>query len=175
MTGWYFARPGELPCMTSETPLSIRQARLEDAGPIAELITQLGYPSTPAEMAARLGHILPDANHLSLVAVREGRVIGVIGVGLAHYYERNGRYARILVLSVAQERRGSGVGGKLLAAAEEWARAAGASSAVVNSGNHRGEAHAFYERNGYRPTGIRFVKPIHDGSQPASPPHRFIP
>jgi len=39
----------------------------------------------------------------TLVATKRDRVVGVVGIGLAHYYERTGSHARILVLSVLKE------------------------------------------------------------------------
>jgi len=144
--------------------LTLRDAKLEDAPALARLMVQLGYDTSSSEMTARLRAILPDRTYHTLVAVKDGAVVGMIGVGVALYYERNGRYARILALSVTDTARGNGIGSRLLRAAEEWARAAGAGSMIVNSGHQRTEAHAFYEHHGYRPTGIRFIKPLGDAA-----------
>lgn len=127
-------------------------------------MVQLGYETSTPEMTARLRVILSDSAYHTLLAVKGDLVVGMIGVGVAHYYERNGRYARILALSVTGTERGSGIGTRLLRAAEAWARDAGASDIIVNSGHHRAEAHAFYEHRGYRPTGVRFVKSLTAGA-----------
>ena len=144
-----------------EETYSLREARIEHAVPVAHLMNDLGYPTTAAEMTVRLQAITgAAATYHTLVAVRDDVVVGVIGMGLAHYYERNGQYARVLALSVREADRGAGVGTMLLRAAERWARDAGANNVFVNSGNHRADAHAFYLGQGYRQTGLRFVKSL---------------
>ena len=70
-----------------------------------------------------------------------------------------GVYAHLLVLVVASEARGTGVGTALLRAFEEGALARDASAIVLTSSLHRKDAHAFYERRGFRKTGVRLVKP----------------
>ncbi|NJP32539.1 GNAT family N-acetyltransferase [Micromonospora sp. HSS6-12] len=51
---------------------------------------------------------------------------------------------------VAADRRGSGEGGALVTAAEEWARDRGLTTAQVLSGSERNAAHAFYRGRGFR-------------------------
>lgn len=142
------------------TQYALREVKSEDAGTLAELMNELGYPTSVDEMAGRLRSIARDNAYHTVVAVSGARVVGVIGLGLAHFYERNGDYVRILVLSVSPDHRGAGVGTMLLESAEKWARNAGASTVFVNSGNQRTEAHAFYTNHGYRQTGLRFVKSL---------------
>ena len=48
----------------------------------------------------------------------------------------------------------------MLADVETWAVDAGAWRLKVISGNHRPDAHTFYERRGYAPSGIRLHKAI---------------
>ncbi|MGH7709822.1 MAG: GNAT family N-acetyltransferase [Gemmatimonadaceae bacterium] len=96
--------------MRNRAQCEIREAQLDDAPAVAELITQLGYATAAPDMAVRLRDITSAKAYLTLVAIKESRVVGMVGVGLAHFYERNGRYARILVLSVAEGERRAGVG-----------------------------------------------------------------
>ncbi len=139
---------------------TIRDAVESDTPHIAALVTELGYPTTEPEMKNRLAIIGDDSNIRTLVAQVGDVVVGVAGVGLEPYYERNGAYGRLLALSVAESYRGKGVGRALVNAAEAWLTAQGATTIVVNSGDHRKDAHRFYERAGYKPTGIRFVKEL---------------
>jgi GNAT superfamily N-acetyltransferase len=139
---------------------SIRDAACTDAISIATLISQLGYPTLESEMTGRLAKLRSDSNYQTFVAEIETTVVGVAGVGLAPYYERNGVYGRLLVLVVDDTRRGSGIGGALVKAAEDWAASQGATAILVNSAHHRHDAHEFYERVGYRSTGVRFVKKL---------------
>jgi GNAT superfamily N-acetyltransferase len=123
---------------------SIRDAAHTDAGSIAALISQLGYPTLESEMTVRLARLHSDSNYRTFVAEIGTNVVGVAGVGLAPYYERNGIYGRILVLAVDDKWRGNGIGGALVNVAEEWAASQGATAILVNSAHHRNDAHEFY-------------------------------
>jgi GNAT superfamily N-acetyltransferase len=138
----------------------IREATAADSSAIAELITQLGYRTEPGDMAHRLEGILGHPGYATYVAELHEEVVGVVGVCVAPYYEREGLYGQVVVLSVHSKYQRLGVGRSLLGAAEHWARRQGANAVVVNSGRQRNQAHAFYERVGYSPTGIRFVKEL---------------
>jgi hypothetical protein len=59
--------------------LSIRPAELTDARSLASLMDELGYPTRPAEMQMRLEPILQDSRYRTFVAVRGGKIAGMIG------------------------------------------------------------------------------------------------
>jgi GNAT superfamily N-acetyltransferase len=138
--------------------IKIRNACLDDAAATARLVTQLGYATTDLEMKERLGGILPEPNYMTFVAEHEAEVVGMLGVGVFRYYERNGVYGRLLTLVVDEKRQRRGIGAALVAAGESWLRERNAKAVIVNSGKHRAEAHRFYENLGYLETGVRFVK-----------------
>src|SRR5262249_42692871 len=138
----------------------IRSATPNDAPALATLVTALGYPTSEAEMRTRLAAVLVKAEYATFVAEVKGKVAGMAGAMLAHFYEKNGRYARLVALVVGQAHRGTGVGEQLVLAVERWSAEQGASEIVVNSGAQRVDAHRFYERAGYQPTGVRFVKAL---------------
>jgi GNAT superfamily N-acetyltransferase len=119
---------------------------------------QLGYPSREDEMTVRLRDILPRNDYFVAVAILEGQVVGVVAAMMGVYIEMNGRYGRVTALSVAEDHRGQGIGALLLAHAESWIRARGAAAGIVNCSTRRADAHRFYEREGYRVTGLRFHK-----------------
>ena len=81
--------------------LKIREAKDGDTAAIALLITQLGYESTEDEMRNRMQRLSADTQYVSLVAENEKSVVGFLGLAYGLYYEYNGSYARIVVLSVA--------------------------------------------------------------------------
>jgi GNAT superfamily N-acetyltransferase len=139
----------------------IREASLSDASDASALVSELGYPTRPDEMLERLAGILSDSTYAAFVAEREGVAIGLGGASLARYFEKDGPYARLVILVVAEAGRGLGVGTALVRAVERWAAARGARELVVTSGSQRREAHRFYEGCGFRATGIRLVKDLH--------------
>ncbi len=138
--------------------VKIRTAGLDESPAIARLMTQLGYPTSPDEMKERLAAILPDSDYMTFVAEHQKEVVGVIGVGVNRYYEKNGTYGRLLALVVDEKMKGHGIGASLVAEAEGWLNERAVGSIVVNSGKQRNDAHRFYERLGYEETGLRFVK-----------------
>jgi GNAT superfamily N-acetyltransferase len=139
---------------------TIREATNADSSAIAGLMSELGYPTSESDMRERLATIEADANYRTLVAQVAGTVVGVAGVGLAPYYERNGTYGRILVLAVSEAHRRNGLGRALVKVAEAWAASRGASAMLVNTAHHRENAHRFYSGIGYTSTGLRFVKEL---------------
>jgi GNAT superfamily N-acetyltransferase len=139
---------------------SVREAILADAPAISSLVTELGYPTTPAQMRERLTGLLGDPHYVTFVAELDDSLLGLAGGGLSRYFEKDGACARLVVLVVSAAHQALGVGSALVGAFEQWATAKGAVDVVVNSGSQRVEAHRFYERRGYRITGVRLVKPI---------------
>lgn len=130
--------------------MTIRPARPDDAPALAELTTQLGYPTTTAELAERLTPLLGAADHVVLVAADAGdRPLGwihlTIEAGLEH-----APAGGIHGLVVDEGHRGDGIGAALLAAGERWAAERGLDGMVVRSRVARERAHRFYEREGYR-------------------------
>ena len=136
--------------------------RRSDLEAVARLCGELGYPPDPpdpadpldpgpghGELARRLDTLLREPRHAVLVAEREGQ--GVIG--LVHVYTDTwlvlAATAEIGGLVVSEGRRGSGVGARLLAAAEAWAAAHGCRRLFVRTNAIRERAHRFYERKGY--------------------------
>jgi GNAT superfamily N-acetyltransferase len=125
---------------------------------IAALLDELGYPSTAAQVEARLAAL--PADELMLVAEVDGQVAGLAGLRVEPLIERDEPSGRLTALVVASRWRGRGVGESLVRAVEEEARARGCERIVLSSGNHRAEAHVFYERLAYEATGRRFAKEL---------------
>jgi ribosomal protein S18 acetylase RimI-like enzyme len=129
--------------------LNIRRARSKDAPRIAELSCQLGYPSTPAEIAQRMRTLRKGSPNALLVAEScNGGVIGWTHVSVTHLVDVGTR-AEITGLIVAEGQRSLGAGARLIDAAEAWARAQGCPTMSVRSNVIRERAHKFYERQGY--------------------------
>lgn len=129
--------------------LNVRDLEPEDAGAVAALLGELGYPSTVQDVKQRLGMWLDEPHSRVLLAVDDARVIGSISVHAIPYLERNGRWARIESLVVTAAARGTGAGRMLVEAAEYLARTWGCHGMEVSSARHRQGAHAFYRRLGF--------------------------
>jgi GNAT superfamily N-acetyltransferase len=130
--------------------LRLRPAVREDSSRLAELSTQLGYPTTPEETVVRLEQMLPDANHHLLVACfDDGSAVGWIHVFAAHRLEVDS-FAEIGGLVVDRELRGSGVGRHLLGAAARWAQERNYGALRIRSNAVRQGAHRFYLNHGFQ-------------------------
>ena len=133
-----------------EHPCIVRPAESSDCDDLARLSTQLGYPMTAGEAAARLAEIAEHADHALLVAVAgaEKRLAAWLQVSLPRIFE-SPRQAEIAGLVVDEEHRGRGIGPALLRAAEDWARERGCTVLRVRSNVVRERAHGFYRREGF--------------------------
>jgi GNAT superfamily N-acetyltransferase len=138
----------------------VREAKLTDADALASLVTQLGYPSSPQQMKERLIGLLADPSYAAFVAAHPSVVLGLGGGSLGRYFEKDGVYARLVVLVVSDAARGIGIGGALVKAVEHWAFSRGARELFVDSASHREGAHRFYAQCGYRITGVRFARSL---------------
>jgi GNAT superfamily N-acetyltransferase len=138
--------------MTLQSPqvrYEIRPARADDFVRVAALSGQLGYPSTPEEVARRIAGMLHSAEHGVYVAQSAaGDITGAIGVFVYRSFEVDPR-AEVSGLVVDERYRSQGIGLRLLERAEEWAREKGCKTIGLRSNVIRGRAHAFYERHGY--------------------------
>ena len=129
--------------------LCIRLAAADDADMLANLSTQLGYPSSVGQISRRLNALAarPD-EHAVIVAELDGRVVGWVH---AHIYTLlvDDPEVEIGGLVVDGSVRGQGIGERLMQAAEAWAKEQGCASVYLRSNTIRTRAHEFYKRIGY--------------------------
>jgi GNAT superfamily N-acetyltransferase len=96
-----------------------------------------------------------------LVALEDGEVVGLCQVlVLRHFQHAGGLVAELESVYVRQDRRGRGVGGRLLEAAEALARERGCYRVQFTSNLVRVDAHRFYEARGYAATHRGFKKSL---------------
>ncbi len=127
----------------------IRSVIREDAGAVAALSGQLGYPVSVEAIATRLERLLGRDDQLVLAAVADdGALAGWIHAAEQDLVETE-RRCEILGLVVDGRRRRSGVGSRLVAEAERWAASRGLRQMSVRSNVAREESHPFYEAQGY--------------------------
>lgn len=136
--------------MADTLTVAVRQMRPEDTGPVAKLITQLGYPSTEDEIRRRYDLIKDRWDARLLIAQHAGSsIVGWVHVQALYLLETDAR-AEIFGLVVTETARGTGVGRRLMEAAEEWALLRGLGVMGLRSNYLRTEAQGFYEHLGYR-------------------------
>jgi N-acetylglutamate synthase-like GNAT family acetyltransferase len=140
----------------------IRRATVDDAAEIARLSAQLGYPATIAAFAERLRLLQSRDTHAVLVHEGEGnRLAGFVGLEQRLMIE-SGERVEIVGLVVDERARRTGTGRRLIAAAEDWARARGMPELFLRSNVLRAEAHPFYEQLGFLRTKTQhaYVRPL---------------
>ncbi len=105
-----------------------------------------------------------DTGEVRLVAEVDGRVVGSAEVELRSPSPasmlRPERAASVGV-AVLEDRRGAGIGSRLMEAAEEWARRRGATLMMLDASAANVDALRFYEgRHGYRLRGVLLTKQL---------------
>lgn len=129
--------------------ITLRDAVPGDAQALAALNEiAMGYAYPPEKTAGKLASLLADGRNKILVAELGGKLVGYL-----HLVDYDVLYAdhmkNIMGIAVDPACRRKGIGAKLLAAGEAWARAQGAEGIRLNSGESRTVAHAFYRSQGY--------------------------
>jgi len=129
--------------------ISLRAMTKDDLSSLEPLLVQLGYDIAPGEVARRLAAVMKAPGHCLDVAERDGRVIGFI-----HFYARAAieKPPEVIVQALVVDTgvRGGGIGQQLMHRAESWAADNGYLSVALGTQTSRDDAHAFYERLGYR-------------------------
>jgi GNAT superfamily N-acetyltransferase len=155
--------------------ISVRPATRDDAGFVLGLVPQLaafGPPPWRTEqhmietdtlvISRALQGLSPGATIL-IAEEAGGTPLGFVHVcGDADYYTRR-ECGHIADLVVAPEARGRGVGERLIAASEEWARAQGYSLLTLNVFLENTHARTLYERTGFGAETVRYVKELRSG------------
>jgi GNAT superfamily N-acetyltransferase len=112
-----------------------------DAGAVAALSGQLGYPSTPEQVEMHFGN---------------GKLLGCVHASGRRFLESD-PYAEIGGMVVDAGNRRRGVGRALLLEAEKWARERGYTTMRIRSNMKRTEARPFYGRMGYQVIKSQYV------------------
>lgn len=143
--------------------IAIHHAHEGDAQAWREIIMEAaleayGIATTPEEVWSvdELAQRVRDAaskGEAMLVAEREGRVVGVLG--LTRATRAASRHVASLGVTVAARARGRGVGTALMRAAEDAARAWGVKKISLGVFAHNDGAIRLYKRLGYVEEGVR--------------------
>lgn len=140
--------------------VELRAASAEDSAPVADLLDELGYPSTPEQAAERIERIAADPSTWLVLAELDGEVAGFGVLHVQNLVERDEPGCEVAGLVVGERFRRRGIGELLMQALEDEARARGGGTMVLNTAHRRADAHAFYESLGYEHTGRRYANDL---------------
>ena len=131
-----------------------------DSAAFAELLGELGYPTTTEQAAERIERIENDPSTLVIVAEVEGELAGFVALHVQNLVERDHPGCSVAGIVVGERFRRQGIGELLMAAVEYEARERGGRYLALNTAERRADAHAFYEALGYEHTGRRYRKEL---------------
>ncbi|MEW6226023.1 MAG: GNAT family N-acetyltransferase [Chloroflexota bacterium] len=134
--------------MNDAAQVTFRDATAADAGRIAALLTDEGYPAGTSDLEARIARFEPPAARV-IVADAGGEVVGFIAFAFVPRFENDGQFVRIIAIVVDAGVRERGVGRMLFGEAERIGAEAGAAFFEITAGHHRPEARQLYESLGY--------------------------
>jgi diamine N-acetyltransferase len=157
-----------------EADVSVREATVDDYRALnalwgeADLLHHEGLPEIfaqptgPARSLDFVQSILIDPNQKLLVAHAQDHVCGFVRVMLS---DRRpplvpGRFAVVEEVVVTIERRGSGIGRRLMAEAEAWAKNNGVEELWLNVWEFNESAIGFYAALGFEPINLRMRKKV---------------
>ena len=143
------------------TTLVVRRLTADDADAVAELSSELGYPSSPGDLRERIDEMSRTTDRVAFAAVVDGEIVGWIDAAMERHLQSPAS-AVIGGLVVREDTRGLGVGRRLCLEVEDWARSKSVPVVRVRSQIKREDAHRFYLREGYRKvkTSLVFEKPV---------------
>jgi ribosomal protein S18 acetylase RimI-like enzyme len=135
----------------------LRDVREEDAGAIAQLITEFTQLMTTAtQVRGRLAR--SQGIEHPILAELDGSVAGFASLRLVNYLGEDAPYAEISELFVSERYRRLGIARALMAELERRARAAGTSSMAVLTAPDNDTAIALYRAMGFEEFSIALQK-----------------
>jgi GNAT superfamily N-acetyltransferase len=144
---------------TSSGTVTLREAVVDDVPSLVELLAadQLGSARESADSVEGLTPYLrafealdADPAHLLVVADADSRVVATLQLSFIPGLARRGALrAQIEAVRVHTDRRGSGIGGAMIAWAIDEARRHGCALVQLTSDKQRAEAHRFYSALGF--------------------------
>ncbi|GAC1303035.1 MAG: hypothetical protein NVSMB21_01700 [Vulcanimicrobiaceae bacterium] len=132
--------------------VTIRPATWDDRAAVLALVATMGGHEeilTHGDPLREFGALLRDSQARAVVACGDGRVVGVLVVQARSSLTSDERIARLGGVVVDASLRGTGIGTRLLAAADDAARSLGCTSISLQSSARRTGARAFYRERGY--------------------------
>jgi len=145
----------------ADTSLTMRRATEADLAAIVALLADDILGATRERAAGSVAPVYVeafrrvDANpmHLLLVAEDAGRVVGTAQVTILDGLGRQGAVrAQVEAVRIAADRRGQGLGHRMMAWILDYARRRGAAVVQLTTDKRRRDAHRFYRSLGFEAT-----------------------
>ncbi len=130
--------------------IHIRKMEEGDLPAVKSLSLQLGYGTDLPDLTKRYARLSTHSEHALFVACpTEGHAVGWMHVREMYSLERN-FVIEVAAIVVDEQRRGQGIGRRLMETAEKWGVERGFPSVILRSRETRLDAHRFYEGLGYQ-------------------------
>ena len=127
----------------------IRKIESTDLPAVTQLLEQLGYTISAQELAKRYETVAEDRTHAVWVAVSDDKIVGFLHAFGRPALEKPPEVV-IQAMVVDHTMPKGGIGARLVEQSERWAKTQGYTSIALSSHVDRADAHAFYERLGFK-------------------------
>jgi GNAT superfamily N-acetyltransferase len=127
----------------------VRPLRPSDAGRVARLLEQLGYPAEEGEVRKRIEAWARDDRGVAFGVIIDDGLAGCAAIHVIPFFERPGARARLVALVVDAEYRRRGIASVLVEHCRNFARQYGATEIEVTSRRTRTDADRFYTDAGF--------------------------
>lgn len=138
--------------------MEIKIAIENDSKEISKLMLELGYNSSIKLLCEKIQEFEQSTTDQVFVAIKDNEIVGCVSCHLTLLFHKPGSAGRITSLVVAEKARNQGIGSKLVQSADIYFKENGCRSSELTSGDHRTEAHTFYQKHGYKQKNKRFIK-----------------
>ena len=136
----------------------IRPCCNRDLFQIKVLLAELGYEIDDDKLKLQLQTYINSSSSTLLVNEADDSILGFIAGHLIPLVHDVGNLGRITALTVTEQARRQGVGSQLVSELESWFVINNCKRFEVTSGDHRHDAHSFYESCGFERDERRFIK-----------------
>jgi GNAT superfamily N-acetyltransferase len=136
--------------------VTLRDATAQDASVVAQMLTELGHPTTAEDVPSRMSAVLSEGGRV-VVAELDSVPAGMMCLARHSAIHSPGQVAYITALVTTAAARRTGIGRALVDEAKRWALSQGCVRLSVTSAEKRSDAHAFYPACGLPYTGRRFA------------------
>ncbi|GIW34097.1 aminoglycoside 6'-N-acetyltransferase [Meiothermus sp.] len=145
--------------------MTIRRLQPQDLPAYFRLRTAL-WPDSASDFELEVAEILQSDHQVGFVAEQEGALVGFVEVSLRAYAEgcESSPVGYLEGWYVAPTHRKTGVGRRLVEAAEDWARAQGCTEMASDSEISNTQSHLAHARLGYQEVEriVCFRKPLQE-------------